>query len=258
MIFKKIRFYFHFPILILFFVFLFQDGVTSQAPLKKHQIKYRTHFGSCPSRAVGTLALRLIKVFEKKQSLREVKRVIVEEKLKEKHFLSSYKVNYSPLKKYLEFKFDCPRPLMKVQIYKKNGLDSYEAILVENGRLFDPTYEVLLRAEKKLKRDLPFLALPVGDLDKDVQEEITRLIKDMGPTFRKKLSEVILDEKGELTVILSLQGNPSSVFLGNTSWLHKAQKLKRIVNYMEKKRKIPAIINLTNSDKVVVKFNDKF
>ena len=255
---KKLRFYFHFPILILFFVFLFQDGLTSQAPLRKEQVKYRTHFGSCPSRAVGTLALKLIKVFEKKQSLREVKKVIVEEKLKEKHFLGSYKVNYSPLKKYLEFKFDCPKPLMKVQIYKKNGLDSYEAILVENGQLFDPTYEVLLRAEKKLKRELPFLALPVGDLDKDVQADITELIKDMGSKFRRKLSEVILDEKGELTVILSLQGNPSSVFLGDKKWLSKAKKLKRIVSYMEKKRRIPAIINLTNSDKVVVKFNGKF
>ena len=47
---------------------------------------------------------------------------------------------------------------MKVQIYKDNGDEYYTAILVDNGKLVDPTYEVLLRTEKKLKKKLPSMA----------------------------------------------------------------------------------------------------
>ena len=79
----------------------------------------------------------------------------------------------------------------------------------------------------------------------------------MDLNFRKRISEVILNKNGELTIILSLRGQPSSVFLGNTLWEEKTNKLFKIVKYMRKKRKIPAIINLTNSKKVVVKFTDK-
>jgi hypothetical protein len=158
----------------------------------------------------------------------------------------------------LHFKMDCPEPLMKVQIYKANGIDSYEAILVDNGEMFDPTYEVLLRTEKKLSYSLPYLAIPVGELEKETQWEITQVVNSMEESFRRKVSEVILNEKGELTVILSLRGNPSSVFMGREEWMAKTKQLKKIVKYMESKKKIPAIINLTNSKKVVVKFNSKF
>jgi hypothetical protein len=153
---------------------------------------------------------------------------------------------------------DCPDPLMKVQIYKANGIDSYEAILVDSGELFDPTYEVLLRTEKKLSYALPYLAIPVGELEKETQWKITRVVNSMEESFRRKISEVILNERGELTVILSLRGNPSSVFMGKEEWIDKTMQLKKIVKYMESKKKIPAIINLTNSKKVVVKFNSKF
>ena len=231
----------------------------SAAPFPaKKQINYRTSFGQCPSRSVGSMTLKLIKAFESTGSLKEVKQKIIEEKLDQKHFVSDYKIKYDPFKKMLQFKYDCPDPLMKVQIYKKNTLDSYEAILVDNGKLYDPTYEVLLRTEKKLTSQLPFLALPLGEMEESTQHRITSLVKKMGPKFRKKLSEVILNEGGDLTVILSVQGNPSSVFLGKGKWPEKVEKLKKIINYMQKKRRIPAVINLTNSQKVVVKFNERF
>ncbi|MDC1173862.1 cell division protein FtsQ/DivIB [Bacteriovoracaceae bacterium] len=145
---------------------------------------------------------------------------------------------------------------MKVQIYKENGLDSYEAILVDNGELFDPTYEVLLRTEKKLKGQLPYFALPVGEIDKNIQKEVSHIVKKMSKNFRKKISEVILNDNKDLTIILSINGGPSSVFIGKEDWDEKVEKLKKIVSYMESKKKMPAIINLTNSKKVVVKFND--
>ena len=95
-------------------------------------------------------------------------------------------------------------------------------------------------------------------MDQQIQKEITSIVNGMSESFRDRLSEVILNEKKELTIILSVRNNPSSVFLGNDLWDKKVTKLKKIVKYMEAKKKMPAIINLTNSEKVVVKFNGKF
>lgn len=181
---------------------------------------------------------------------------IVKEKLKDKYFISDYKINYDPLRDQLNFKFGCPEPLMKVQIFKKGGLESYEAILVETGELFDPTYEVLLRAENKLSKPLPFLALPVEEMDQKMQKDVANLVMKMHYKVRRRLSEVILDENKELTMILSSKNRASSVFLGKEDWNGKLKKLEKIVSYMGKKRKVPTIINLTNAKKVVVKFND--
>jgi hypothetical protein len=76
--------------------------------------------------------------------------------------------------------------------------------------------------------------------------------------FRKTLSEVILGTRGNLTIILSLKGRPSSAFLGKDSWTEKTLKLQKIIRFLGEKKKTPSIINLTNSKKVVVKFNDRF
>ncbi len=148
---------------------------------------------------------------------------------------------------------------MKVQVYRENGLESYDAILVSTGDLYDPTYEVMLKNEKKLTKELPFLALPVDEMKDDkLQKKISRLVKGMKNRVKKHLSEIILDKSAELTIILSINGFPASVFLGISNWKDKLVKLDKIIGYMISKRKIPAIINMTNSKKVVVKFNDKF
>jgi hypothetical protein len=232
--------------------------VSAQASWRsKSSLRYKTFFGKCPSRVAGALALKLMKTFEETASLRDVKLKIVEEKLKEKHFLSDYRITFDPLTNLINFNFECPEPLMKVQIYKESGLESYEALLVETGELFDPTYEVLLKAEGKLATQLPYLALPVGEMSSALQKRITSIVSSMAPEFRKKLSEVILKEGGELTIILSVAGSPSSVFMGDDLWEDKLVRLEKIISYMEAKKKVPAIINLTNAKKVVVKFNDK-
>lgn len=254
----KIKFLISLLIFLCFTINAYSNYADKTKKSKKSDIRYRTSFGKCPSRAAGTLTLELMKAFERHKSLKDVKMKIVREKLNSKHFLSEYQVDYNPLKKVINFKFECPAPLMKVQIYKNDGIESYDAILVENGKLYDPTYEVLLRNEGKLKKNLPFLAIPVGEMEKDTQVQMSQLIGNMGDKFRKKLSEVILNKDKELTIILSLKGRPSSVFLGTDNWDEKVLKLRKIVEYMEEKKKIPAIINLTNSKKVVVKFNDKF
>jgi len=218
---------------------------------------YRTSFGKCPSRTAGNLAITLVKEFDRNHSLRDVKKLIVADQLVEKSFLSDYKVNYDPMTKFLKLNFDCPEPLMKVQVYKNSGMDSYDAILVETGQLFDPTYEVLLRNEGKLVEKLPYLALPMGDMDATVQHDMATLIMKMPSEFRKNLSEFILSEKGELTVILSLNGRSSSIFMGKDLWLKKLVKVERIVAFMDGKGQVPVLINLTNDKKPIAKFENK-
>ncbi len=234
--------------------------VSSLGPTEQFndELSYRSNLGKCPTRPAGTMALQVVKIFEQTHSLRDVKLKILSEKWSEKYFVSDYKIKYDPFSKVLDLSFNCPEPLMKVQIYRKDSADSYEAILVDNGQLFDPTYEALLRAEKKLTHDLPYLSMPVGEMEDNIQIDVTNLVKEMRPGLRSKLSEVILNDTKELTIILSINGHPSSVFMGLGEWSDKLVKLDKIVNYMELKEKIPAIINLTNSKKVVVKFNDKF
>ena len=231
-----------------------QNAFARKSPIKK-KISYRTSFGKCPSRSAGTFTLQLIKAFEQGESLRDVKAKIVKDKLDEKYFISKYKISYDPMRRFIKFNFECPEPLMKVQLYKENGMESYEAILVEDGRLVDPTYEILLRSEKKIENELPFLALPVDEMNDLIKEKIANLIQGMTPEFRKNLSEIILNEQKDLTIILSLDNRPSSVFMGKNNWGHKLEKLLKIVGYMSKKKRVPTVINLTNAKKVVVKFN---
>lgn len=103
------------------------------------QLSYRSHLGKCPTRPAGTIAMQIVKTFEQSQSLRDVKLKIINEKWSDKYFVSDYKIQYDPFSKVLDLSLNCPEPLMKVQIYKNNGADSYEAILVDNGQLYDPT-----------------------------------------------------------------------------------------------------------------------
>lgn len=225
---------------------------------KKNKIKYRTFFGKCPSRVAGSLTLGLVKEFERRSLLSDVKKKIINEKLVSKHFISSYEIKFNPIKKFLDIKLDCPLPLMRVQIYKRNGQESYEALLVDNGKLFDPTYEEILENDKKLQYDLPSLAIPVEKANEKIQNQLVNIIKAMEKNYREKLSEVILSNDGNLTIILSLDGSPSSAFLGDADWTTKALKLQKILKFLRAKQKTPSVINLTNSKKVVVKFNDRF
>jgi len=197
-------------------------GPTNKEASKfSEELSYRSNLGKCPTRPAGTMALQVVKAFEQTHSLRDVKMKMINEKWSDKYFVSDYKINFDPFSKVLELNFNCPEPLMKVQIYKNNGTETYEAILVDNGQLFDPTYETLLRNEKKITHDLPYLALPVGEMEDKVQADVTSLVKEMRPELRKKLSEVILNENKELTIILSINGHPSSVFMGPDEWNEK-------------------------------------
>jgi hypothetical protein len=162
-----------------------------------------------------------------------------------------------PHEQQLRINIDCANPMMRVQIYKENGIEHYNAILADNGVLYDPIYEQLMRAENKIKKQLPTLAIPVGEIDKKFQKEITEILKSSSISLKNMISEIILDDKNELTVILSNNSRPISVFLGNAKWAERMLKLTKIIDYMSDQKKFPSIVNLTNDKKVVVKFADK-
>ena len=245
-------------ILIIFsFLFVLNSFASNEERLLLSDLKYKTYFGQCPSSVAGKLTIELMREFEKSGALKSVKEMIVKNKLDEKYFLSHYQIKFDPIERKLKFEFNCPKALMKVQIYKDNGDEHYTAVLVDTGKLVDPTYEILLRTEKKLKRKLASLALPVSSLDSDIHLKITELIADLGDKISSRISEVIINEKNELTMILSFNTRPVTAFLGNDFWSEKIGKLTKVIDYMKEKKSIPAIINLTNSKKVVVKFSDK-
>lgn len=220
-------------------------------------INYRTYFGECPSKSSGMLTLILMKEFEKSQSLRDVKEKILNEKLDEKYFLSDYRISYNPVIRTLRINFECPEPLAKVQVYKPNGEEHYSAILGDNARMYEPHYENLMKAEKRLTHHLPLLAISMNQLEGSAPTDLANFIKKMEVDLRKQISEIIVSKNNDLTIIFALGGKATSVFMGADLWEEKLGKLTKIVGYVGKNKRFPSSINLVNSKKVVVKFSDK-
>jgi hypothetical protein len=244
---------------LVFILILLPSIAFSNVPdrFTQKNVNYRTYFGECPSKSSGMLTLMLMKEFEKNHSLKEVKEKILSEKLDEKFFLSNYRISYNPVVKTLRLHFECPEPLAKVQVYRNNGQEHYSAILASNARLYEPQYENLMRAEKKLNHPLPLMAISMDLLEGDAPTDLARFIKKIDIDLRKQVSEIILSKNSELTIIFALGGKATSVFMGADLWEEKLSKLTKIVGYVGKNNRFPTSINLVNSKKVVVKFSDK-
>jgi hypothetical protein len=244
---------------LVFILILFPSIVLSSVPERFTQknVNYRTYFGDCPSKSSGMITLILMKEFEKNHSLKEVKEKILSEKLDEKFFLSDYRISYNPVVKTLRIHFECPEPLAKVQVYRTNGQEHYSAILASNARMYEPQYENLMRAEKKLNHALPLMAISMDLLEGSAPTELANFIKKIDIDLRKQISEIILSKNSELTIIFALGGKATSVFMGADLWEEKLSKLTKIVGYVGKNNRFPTSINLVNSKKVVVKFSDK-
>lgn len=221
---------------------------------EQNSLKYRTSFNECPSRSSGELVILIMKEFEKSLSLKSVKEKFLSEKWADKYFLSHYNINFNPISKTVRINLECPLPLVRVQVYKENGAEHYSAVMVSTGKLFDPSYEMILKAEKLLKTDLPSLAIPVKELEGQAHENFTRFASRLDSNIRSKISEIIINENKELSIIFSLGSRTTSVFLGHDLWETKLDKLIKIISYVEKSHKYPQTINLTNVKKVVVKF----
>lgn len=240
-------------------VILLSINVQATVPdrFTQKNINYRTYFGECPSKSSGMLTLILMKEFEKSGSLKDVKEKILDEKLDEKYFLSDYRISYNPVIKTLKVQLECPEPLAKVQVYKANGEEHYSAILGDNARMYEPQYENLMKAEKRLNHNLPLLAITTEQLEGNAPTELAIFIKKMELDLRKQVSEIILSKNNDLTIIFALGGKATSVFMGADLWEEKLMKLTKVVGYVSKNKRFPSSINLVNSKKVVVKFSDK-
>jgi hypothetical protein len=246
-------------LILVSYLALFTLVAKSNVPDKFTQkdTHYRTYFGDCPSRSSGMLTLILMKEFEKSRSLKDVKEKILSEKLDEKYFLSDYRISYNPVIRTLKINFECPEPLAKIQVYKPNGDEHYSAILADNARIYEPQYENLVRAEKRLAYNLPLLAISMDQLEGSAPTDLASFIKKMEVGLRKQISEIIVSKNNELTIIFALGGKATSVFMGPDLWEEKLPKLAKIVGYVGKNKRYPNSINLVNSKKVVVKFSDK-
>ena len=219
-------------------------------------INYRTYIGECPAKSANSFAMIVMKEFEKKNSLKDVKEKILHEKLDEKHFLSDYRINYNPVIKTLRINLECPEPLAKVQVYKSNGEEHYSAILGDNAKMYEPGYENLMKLEKKITGNLPLLAISMQQLEGDAPTELAHFVKLMGKDLRQQISEIIISKNNDLTIVFALGGKATSVFMGADLWDEKLIRLSKIVGYVQKNKRYPGSINLVNSKKVVVKFSD--
>lgn len=249
------------PVLFLVSILGLLTSLPSEAKVAdsftQNNVKYQTFFGNCPSKSSGFVTLLIMKEFEKSKSLKDVKEKILHEKLDEKYFLSDYRISYNPIEKTLKVRLECPEPLAKVQVYKANGDEHYSAILGENARLYEPQYENLMKAEKKLAYNLPLLAISTEQLEGTAPTSLAGFIKLIEPELRRKVSEIILSKNNDLTIVFSLGGKATSVFMGTDFWGEKLTKLSKIVAYVSKNKRFPSTINLVNAKKVVVKFSDK-
>ena len=245
--------------LLVSFVILLPVVALATVPesFTQRNINYRTYFGECPSKSSGMLSLIIMKEFEKSRSLRDVKERMLNEKLDEKYFLSDYRISYNPVIKTLKIHLECPEPLAKVQVYKANGEEHYSAILGDNARMYEPQYENLMKAEKRLTHHLPLLAITTEQLEGNAPTDLAVFIKKMEVDLRKQISEIILSKNNELTIIFALGGKATSVFMGADLWDEKLTKLTKVVGYVGKNKRYPSSINLVNAKKVVVKFSDK-
>jgi len=242
---------------ILFALFSFSSLSSTPSLYTGKNIKYQSFTGKCPAKSSDFMLLMIMKEFEKNFSLKDVKQKIAVEKLDEKFFLSNYRIKYNPVKKVLNINLDCPDALAKVHIYKSNGEEHYSAILGDNSKLYEPQYEILLRSERRLRFNLPLIALTTDQLETKATTTLTELMKLIDLETRKKISEVILNKGGDLTVVFSLGGpRATSVFLGSEFWDVKITKLEKILSYVSKNKRYPTTINLVNAKKVVVKFSD--
>jgi hypothetical protein len=234
----------------------YSTAISFNKTVETKEFTYKAALGECPKKTAGHLLMNLVNDFQENRSLKKIKEKIVKEQLEEKFYLSRYDIEYDIIKKKLLFEFDCPKPLLKVQIYKKKNKDFFSAIMVEGGKIFDPNYEVVLRSEDKLTHELPFFSISLDEFTPAKQKLISSFVGSFDLKSRKKISEIILNKDQELIMLLSIKGRAVSVFFGKLFWEEKVDQLIKIISYLSKQNKIPSVINLATSKKVVVKFSN--
>lgn len=222
---------------------------------KNTETQYSLNWGNCPVKTSGDLAIILAREYDKSHSLFDLNKKIQAENWKEQYFLSSYEISYDMFRKKLSFNFNCPRILLRVQIFKNSGDNYYSGVLVDTGDVYDPNYEVILRREGVIQKKLPFLAMSLNDINEKKHLKVINLLNRFPRKLYDQLSEVVVDQNQELTLIMRNDEKVSSVFFGDDYWDDKLNSLIKINDYFITKQKYPSQINLTSNKKIVVKFS---
>lgn len=218
------------------------------------KLSTKSHWKGCPSQTVGKFVIELVNDFEKNRSLYSVNKKIEEENLLRKYFINEYKIKFNPIDNKLTFNLTCPKPLVKVSAINPEGKAISSSVLTSDGKLYDPTFELLLKSEKLLKNDLPTLAVSYERLNEKTKDEVSDFFNSLDKKIKNLMSEMILDEDGKMTLILSHKRKPTSVFFGEGNWTEKRIKLTKMIAYLIDRKGLPKTINMTNTKKVVVKF----
>jgi hypothetical protein len=236
------------------FLFLFLiDPPVAYSKIKNRSVQY----GFCPKVVVDKIVDDLITEFNEKTSLWALKKYLVQKNNNNVSFISDYKIDYKLINNQLNFSFDCFIPFFRVHVYQNISGEFTEinnGILVDNGTLLDPTYEILIKNENKLQKELPVLSITNKYNEMDLKI-ISKHFQNLSLGFKEKVSEFILNDDKSLIVILSYNEKSLSVFMGKNDWNEKWNSLIKIVQSFSLNEKIPSTINLINKDKVVVKFS---
>ncbi|OFZ14309.1 MAG: hypothetical protein A2X86_05525 [Bdellovibrionales bacterium GWA2_49_15] len=240
----------------LLFIYL----VIQTPSLFANNYSYKSFFGSCPARPASEFALLIAKRFEEKKSLGDLKKYLENGHHSERYFVSNYKVDFDPLYERITIKLECPGPIYRVTFYSTKGTrpKSYDdLILASDGNFYNKIFADFLTEEGKLTKKLPILAMPESRYGRELWSGLKRISTSIyGLELEKNLTEMIVNKDGTLTLILSINSHPVSVFFGKNEWEDKILKLGRLVTYTQNQQRIPSIVNMTNSKKVVVKFSE--
>jgi hypothetical protein len=214
------------------------------------ELSYKVAFGRCPVQTTGPFIKGLVEVFKKDASLFEIKKEFEKLENKQKYFYNSYRAHYLPFENILTLKVDCPRPLMRLEVFENNKV-KYEAIVSESGEMIDPNYENMLRNENLLKTILPTLSLNTTEIQPDIVKmaiSFYKLIDD-----QKHLSEISYGKDGWVG-IFSYDYRPILIWLGKDDIEDKLRNLNKILHFFSVSNNFPFFINMTNAEKIVVKF----
>lgn len=218
------------------------------------EVNYKIKNYSCPTKAVGDLTLRLMDIFERDHSLKDLKISIVKNAYKRKYFLQNYEIKFNPIDRNILFTYYCPKPLMKIEIFDSLGIKTFGGTLVSTGEVYKESFLNLLKEESKKELDIPYLSIPHDKVDSDLTKKIASLYLSLDDKNKGKVSEIIINPNNELTFILNSSNRVASAFFGLDNWSDKMHKLEKILNHFNSSGKLPSLVNLTNSKKVVVKF----
>lgn len=236
-------------VLALFYIIL--AGLSINGTLANVQVK--TRFGLCPKKDIGELVLNLASQFKKNQSLRQIKKYLLNASEWD-GYLTDYTIEYEPYEKRLVLNFNCAKPILKAQLYRGSKVSSH--VISESGELLSTDYWERYRKEHDKGPSLPSIAAPGEFIQEGGMDTVLDIYSSIKTGKALNLAELIVDSERDLTAIFSYKQKPLTVFMGKDAWKTKVEQFNRITNHLAKTTKRPTVLNLRNSKKIVVKFGD--